>query len=206
MKVTQIEELSKARSKVYIDNEFAFVLYKGELRIYNIKENEEISNNAYNEIIKNVLPKRAKIRAMNLLTKRDYPTAKLRQKLKEGLYPDDVIEEALEYVASYNYTDDHRYALDYINYHENDKSRKRINQDLITKGISREIIDRAWISFEENGGHKNEEQMVRRILEKKNYFSNSLEYKEKQKIMASLLRKGFEMDTIKRVMLDIELF
>lgn len=37
MLVTQVTELSKSRSKVYIDQEFAFVLYKGELRLYHIK-------------------------------------------------------------------------------------------------------------------------------------------------------------------------
>ena len=42
MLVTQVTELSKSRSKVYIDQEFAFVLYKGELRLYHIKEGEEL--------------------------------------------------------------------------------------------------------------------------------------------------------------------
>ena len=44
MLVTQVTELSKSRSKVYIDQEFAFVLYKGELRLYHIKESDRTSN------------------------------------------------------------------------------------------------------------------------------------------------------------------
>ena len=43
MTVTRIEELSKSRSKVYIDEQFAFVLYKGELRLYHLREGEEIA-------------------------------------------------------------------------------------------------------------------------------------------------------------------
>ena len=42
MIVTQIEQLSKNRCKVYIDQEFAFVLYKGELFQYGISLNKEI--------------------------------------------------------------------------------------------------------------------------------------------------------------------
>ena len=46
MKITGIEEVSKSRSKIDIDNEFAFVLYKGELRLYQIVLGEEISEKA----------------------------------------------------------------------------------------------------------------------------------------------------------------
>ena len=67
MLVTQVTELSKSRSKVYIDQEFAFVLYKGELRLYHIKESEELRPEDYRTIMQEVLPKRAKLRAMNLL-------------------------------------------------------------------------------------------------------------------------------------------
>lgn len=44
MKVTGVEELSKSRSKVFIDGEPAFVLYRGELRTYGIKEGAELEH------------------------------------------------------------------------------------------------------------------------------------------------------------------
>ena len=87
MRVTQIAELSKSRSKVYIEQEFAFVLYKGELRLYHVREGEEISEADYRTIMEEVLPKRAKLRAMNLLKDREYTTARLRRKLEQGFYP-----------------------------------------------------------------------------------------------------------------------
>ena len=59
MKVTQIVDLSKSRSKVYIEQEFAFVLYKGELRLYKIKEDAEMDEETYRTIMEEVLPKRA---------------------------------------------------------------------------------------------------------------------------------------------------
>ncbi|MGN1146672.1 MAG: regulatory protein RecX, partial [Acetatifactor sp.] len=64
MIVTQIVEMSKTRSKIYIDQEFAFVLYKGELRLYHICEGQEIAWEDYRTIMEEVLPKRAKLRAM----------------------------------------------------------------------------------------------------------------------------------------------
>lgn len=200
MRVTQIMELSKSRSKVYIDQEFAFVLYKGEFRLYHIREGEEIAEEDYRQIMEEVLPKRAKLRAMNLLKSREYTTAQLRSKLQQGFYPETVIEQALEYVASFHYTDDLRYALDYITYHENSRSRRRIEQDLQTKGISRETIEKAWAQWQEQGGTQDEQAMIRSLLAKKHYDPEQTDYKEQQKLYAFLMRKGFSADQVRKAM------
>lgn len=206
MKVTGIEELSKSRSKVYIDEEFAFVLYKGELRLYHLREGEEISEQDYHTILEEVLPKRAKLRAMNLLKSREYTTAQLRTKLKSGYYPDSVIEQALDYVASYHYTDDLRYAVSYITYYENMRSRRRIEQDLAAKGIGKELITEAWREWEEQGGIQDEQSMIAKLLEKRHYDPENADYKERQKQMGFLMRKGFSQDAIRRALRDNEGF
>ena len=55
MIITNIEAVTKAKSRVYIDEQLAFVLYKGELYRYKIKKEEEISDETYREIIDEVL-------------------------------------------------------------------------------------------------------------------------------------------------------
>ena len=50
MIVSDICALDKKRSKVFIDGEFAFVLYNGELRDFDIKVGNELSEDKYNEI------------------------------------------------------------------------------------------------------------------------------------------------------------
>lgn len=200
MQITQITELSKTRSKVYIDQEFAFVLYKGELRLYHICEGAELSEQDYRQIMQEVLPKRAKLRALNLLKSREYTEAQLRIKLEQGLYPGKVINEALEYVASFHYIDDLRYAVSYITYHEESKSRRRIEQDLQRKGIPREVMERAWQSWEENGGQKDDLQIIQKLLEKKHFDPETADYKEQQRIAAYLMRKGFSGEQIRKAM------
>uniref|UniRef100_UPI00405616B7 regulatory protein RecX n=1 Tax=Acetatifactor sp. TaxID=1872090 RepID=UPI00405616B7 len=200
MKVTQIVELSKSRSKVYIEQEFAFVLYKGELRLYHIREGEELDKEDYRIIMDEVLPKRAKLRAMNLLKSREYTTAQLRNKLAQGLYPESVIQQALDYVASFHYTDDLRYAVSFITYNENTKSRRRIEQDLLNKGIGKETIASAWVEWGAQGGTLDEQIMISKLLEKKNYNPEQTDYKEQQKLFAFLMRKGFQPEQIRKVM------
>lgn len=200
MQITQITELSKSRSKVYIDQEFAFVLYKGELRMYHIREGEELSDTDYHQVMKVVLPKRAKLRAMNLLKSRTYTTMQLRNKLEQGFYPEEVIEEALAYVADFHYIDDLQYAVDYITYHEAGKSRKRMEQDLQRKGVSKEVIEKAFQTWEADGGLQDEQEMIRKLLEKKHYYSDTADYKEKQRMYAYLMSKGFSGEEIRKAL------
>ena len=204
MVVTGIIELDKKRSKIYIDEEFAFVLYKGELRDYGVRVAAELLPENYSEIMEIVLPKRCKLRAMNLLQKKDYTEKQLRDKLAEGLYPQEIIDETIKYVKSYKYLDDERYARDYITYHMSTRSKNRIIQDLTGKGISKDylmpIIEELYA--EEDG--EAELEQIRKLLVKKHYDSENTDFKEKQKIMAFLMRKGYELSDIKRAMEDME--
>lgn len=199
MQVTKIEELSKSRCKVYLDQELAFILYKGELRSFQVKEGQLLGEEAYRTIMEEVLPKRAKLRCMNLLMSREYTVQQLKDKLHQGFYPEEIIEEAVEYVASFHYIDDLRYAEDYITAYEDKRSRKRIEQDLLGKGISREILEQAWQQWEEKGGKINEETMIRKLLEKKHFDGETADWKEKQKMYAYLMRKGFSASEIGKV-------
>ena len=201
MKITGIEELTKSRYRIYIDEEFAFVLYKGELRLYKIAVDEELGEADYREIMKVLLPKRAKLRAMNLLTAKEYTVKQLRDKLKEGGYPEPIIEEALDYVASYHYTDDLRYAVGYITDHESTRSRRRIEQDLIGKGIDSATLERAWLQWEEQGGEQDETAMIQALLEKKHYDPETADDKEKQRMYGFLMRKGFSGEAVRKAVL-----
>lgn len=118
MTVTEIKEITKSRVKVAIDGEPAFIVYKGELRAYGIKEGQEIKEEDYQTILTQVLPKRAKIRALNLLKSRAYTSFQLEEKLTMGGYPREIILEALSYVESFGYINDSQYAADFIEYNK----------------------------------------------------------------------------------------
>ena len=200
MTVTDVVELDKKRCRIFLDGEFAFVLYKGELKDYKIKEGQELSEDYYMEIMETVLPKRARLRAMNLLQKKDYTKKQLTDKLSEGMYPSDIIDEAIAYVESYKYLDDERFARDYITYHMSLRSRNRIIQDLASKGISKDVIMTAVDEIYEEEDSDAELEQIRKLLIKKHYDPDNTEFKDKQKIMAFLSRRGFNMSDIKKAM------
>ncbi|MCR4616922.1 MAG: recombination regulator RecX [Lachnospiraceae bacterium] len=201
MLVTQILPLDKKRSRIWLDEEFAFVLYKGELRRFNIKEGEELGSESYNEIMNEVLPKRAKLRAMNLLKSHTYTFKQLRDKLSEGLYPAEITELAIEYVASYGYLDDERLAEEYIRIHLSDKSKMRIKQDLLRKGVPADVITKAFENCDDEGFVPDEISQIKKLLEKRKFDPNqNKDPKEKAKQFSYLVSKGYKTDTIRKVL------
>ena len=201
MLVTKIEEKDKKRSRVFVDGEFAFVLYKGELRLYKIKENQPMEEKDYTAIVKEVLPKRAKLRCMNLLKSRAYTEKQLCEKLRQGEYSEEIIEEAVAYVKSFGYINDRQYAEDFISYNLERKSRRRMEQDLLAKGVDSGIVREIFERLREDNEEMDEYAMAKELLRKKNYDPEIATNKEKQKMSAFLYRKGFNMDTIRRALL-----
>lgn len=201
MVVTLLSEVSASRVKVYIDEHPAFILYKGELRKYGLREGEPIAERVYEELVCEVLPKRAMQRCLNLIKSRDYTREQLKFKLKQGGYPEQVIEEALDYAASGRYIDDLRYAESFIVCSHEHKSRRRIENDLLQKGVSAETIAAAWRQWEDEGNVQDEEEQIKALLTKKHFDAETADRKELQKMYAFLARKGFDGDKIRRLLL-----
>lgn len=207
MMITEVAAVTKSRYRVVLDGNITFVLYKGELRRFHIVQGEELGEDARQSIFHEVLPKRAKLRCMNLLKAKDYTRKQLEDKLKQGGYPPEIIEEALVYVESYGYINDENYTRSFIEYNMRAKSRKRIENDLLQKGIGRELIRKTFDELKEDGLEIDEAAMIRRLLLKKNFRLQESTYAERQKMCAFLYRKGFHTDAIsKALLLDITSF
>ena len=201
MFVTQVSETSRSRYRVYLDGQFAFVLYKSELCQFHIKEHQELSAESYQHIMTTILPRRAKLRSMNLLQSRDYTRKQLEDKLRQGEYPQECVAEAIAYVESYGYIDDGRYARDFIEYNLQSKSRARMETDLMRKGISKDVIQKAFSELEDLGVEQDEMEIICALLRKKKYCANTATKQEQQKMYGFLYRKGFRADIISRALL-----
>ena len=201
MTVTDITPITKSRYRSVLDEELTFVLYKGEMNRLHIRRGEEIMEDTYLRIFHEILPKRAKLRCMNLLQSKDYTHRQLEDKLKQGDYPKEIIDEAIAYVESYGYVDDEKYVRNFIEYNSDKKSRIRIENDLMRKGIRRELIGKIFDELQESGMEIDEITMIQNLLIKKNYNSQSATDEERRKMYAFLSRKGFRSDVIGRALL-----
>lgn len=205
MLIKSVEAVTKDRSRVVLDSGEDFVLYKGEIRLLQIKEGVELPQSVYSQIMGTILPRRAKLRMMNLLKQRDYTSYQLRSKLMDAGYPESVVDIAYEYVKSYGYVDDRRYASEFTREQMEHRSRKEIFQKLVQKGIDRNLIEDVHKElYGENPDDTyastfDEKSLVLKTLKKKG-FTGKETYEEKQKILAYFYRRGFNMDDVYHAM------
>ena len=186
MTVTKIEPLSKTRYKVYLDGQFAFTLYKGELSRYHIAEESVIEDDIYDSL-QQIITKRAKLRAMHLLSDMGRTESQLRTKLKQG-----------GYVKSFGYINDVEYARSFIDSRKERKSKKELYAALVQKGVSSEIVEQV---FEEaDYGEEDSRQAIEALMRKRNYNPETADAKEKQKMMGYLMRKGFSYQDVRNVL------
>ena len=200
MLVTGIRKLDGQKSLVWIDEEPAFALYHGEIRKFGLEEGEELTESRYREILV-LLLKRGRERTAWILGKSDRSCEEIRKKLKEGHYPSEVADRIVSEFTGAGYLDDRRYARNYIKYHAATKSRDRICYILAGKGICRETIQEVL----ESGGQEKDEflekqnRMIEREFIRKKYNFEEEDRLVFQKIVASLLRKGFHYGEIMEV-------
>lgn len=193
MIVTKLEKVDSKKTKVFLDEEYAFTLYPQDLRIYKLKEEMEVSEELYHQIMTETVIRRAKQKAMALLKRSDRTEKELRIKLKQSEYPEAAIEEAISYVMKYGYVDDERYLENYVFYKKGQKSIRVMELELQQRGLSKEQI-REQMEKEE----VNDEEAIRKAIRKKIGTKAELSYEETQKVAAYLYRKGFREEDIRK--------
>jgi regulatory protein len=131
----------------------------------------------------------------------DRTEAQLREKLLEAEFTPENVELAIAYVKSFGYIDDERYVRNYIISRQEQKSRRQITQELqFRKGVQSELICKVYEELEP----ADEKKMIRRQLEKKHYDPLEADDRQRQKMLASLARKGFRTSDILSVMRELE--
>ena len=199
MIITEILPYGKIKSRVLTDGDLVFCVYKGELKKYGLEEGAELSERMAENVLLPLLTKRARERIVRLLKDRDYPEAELRRKLELSWYPEQCIAEALQWARDRHYTDDRRFAENYIRWNGEGKSRRRLMYDLAQKGISRELAEELLEEMPPD-----EEAQIRKELKKQDYHPENADPKERQRIAAKLSRRGYSWTQIENAMRHAE--
>ncbi len=198
MRIERVESLNKRKSKVFTDEDFAFLLYNGELEKYGVYENSVIDSDMVNEIFK-LLRSRARERALNLLKVQDRTEGEMCRRLSGDGYPDSVIEDTIKFLREYRFVDDVRYTSNYLQIHGKRKSEAELKLYLQRKGISKDIIKEQIEEAEHDSG-----EAIRALLEKKHYKPGEMLPDQEKKIISYLLRRGFSWEDIRHEMKKTE--
>lgn len=198
-RVVSVVLLNKKKFKVLLEgtSNVTIALYPSELRRYNIKEGNFLSKEQYKSI-EDILYKRGKERALYYLKNSDKTSYQMRTKLREGFYPEDIIDKVIEFLSKYGYVDDLQYAIRFISYNINKKSYIKIKEKLRTKGIERGIIDEAFENIDEfsvdGSNEASQIELIRKLIVKK--LKPGMDVQTENKLVMSVVRKGFMFDDV----------
>ena len=198
MIVKAVVPVDKRKCKVFLEGDFAFVLYKSEAARFHIEEGNDLPAKTYEMIEEEILLKRARDRALYLLQSQGRTQAEMIKKLKDDGYSQSVTERVLSFLQEYHFIDDNAYTENYIHVNKGTKSKRQITYELQQKGVDRDQIRQM---LEENP--VDEEETVRALLKKKTGGRIPEDKKEIQKLAAFLGRKGFSFEVISRVLRDV---
>jgi len=197
MIITKLQADKSKKVKVFIDGEYAFFISRKELDELLLEEGQEIDENQYDVILEEIIYPKAKEKALSILDISDKTENELRFKLLQAGYPDSIVTDVLDYLKSYGYINDERYARAYINSNRQTKSKLAIRTVLAQKGIDRDIVDRVMEEeYQPEDGSDYELEAIKRVIAKKTASLKELDENQRQKLIASLYRKGFTLDKI----------
>lgn len=185
--ISEIAQYDNKRNKVTLDEGgLTFLLYKGECRKLGLtgKEGSELSEKEYAEIM-DMLLLRAKKRALFYLKNEDKTEYKIKAKLRQGYYPEEIIEKVIEYLREHKYSDDERYAESFVEEKRGKNSKREIEEKLYQKGVAHEMIRNALECLSDDDEMTAAKLAIRKTSSKDPYVF--------------LIRKGFSMDIINRL-------
>jgi len=202
LKITSIEpQRRKNRVNIYVDDLFSIGIEE-ELRYrYKLEVGMEVSDEFIKDVLKAEEQNKVTNHALNLLSYRQRSEKEIFTSLKRKGYEENHIEKAIEYCKDNNYINDKEFAIAFINdkINLNKLGSYRIRQELLNKGVSREIISKVLII-------KPDEQyeMALELGKKRlNYYRNDDKNSIYRKLSGYLQRKGYSFDIVSKVMREL---
>ncbi|MBO4346871.1 MAG: regulatory protein RecX [Lachnospiraceae bacterium] len=199
MFIDEIKDINSQKVKIFSDNGIAFVLYKGDLSKYGIKTGE-VDDSVIDEILTELLPKRALARALKIITGRDMTEKMLFDKLSDDGYSDEVCEGVIEKLKAERLIDDERFIRGYIESKSLKKSKRDIIAALYEKGIDSDKASSVYDELYSEGELTSEIDLIKALFNKRRFDPENADYEECRKEIQYLLRKGFSFDSIRSAM------
>lgn len=193
--ITKIEtQKNKSRVNIFVDDSFFCGLNKETAVIFGLKENKDIDEEKLKVAIFESEVKSAFEKSLDYLGRRMYTKKELIERLTQKGYTKEVSEKVIKKLEEYRYIDDKLFAKQF--FQSNSHLSKRVLQGkLMQKGVANDIISEI---IDERTG---ESEFDLCLLQARKYLKSKKinDIKDIQKMQASLARKGFDFDTIKKV-------
>ncbi|MCA9342742.1 RecX family transcriptional regulator [Candidatus Saccharibacteria bacterium] len=198
MKISDIKQQVKRQDRysIYIDGKYSFSLSENELMHRGLKIDQEFNKESFEEIKQTAVEDKAYMQAVELIARRKRSQWEMQQYLKRKGYSNNTTAKILNKLSINKLLDDKDFARAWV---ENRRllkhtSKRKLWQELKQKRVADSLITEVLDSDETD-----EQKVLAEIIEKK---ITQTRYKNKEKLMAYLVRQGFSYSDVKDVLAD----
>lgn len=186
MKITEARQKNDRYLYVYIEGEYALAAHTEAFAAMGLKDGMDITPQQLEELKSRTDMIKARERAYNLLSYRDYSKQELIDKLSHKVER-DAAEAAAERIEQLGYVNDGEYAGKLVRSLSREKmlSARSIRQELLRRGISAELAEEALEKLEEDDVSR-----VLRLIHRK-YERKLCDDAGVRRTYAALLRRGY---------------
>ena len=188
-KITDIKPQikSKGRVSVYIDDKFYCGLEKLTAALHRLKIGDEVDEDKLKEAVYDSECAAAFEKSAKYLGLRPRTENEIKTYLSGKGYSYDVINATVSKLCDYGYINDAEYCRVYVREYCIKQGARKIEADLRALGVEQRFIDEAISEMED------QTENVTRLAEK--YLRSHAP--DKRKLITFLLSKGFDYDTVK---------
>ncbi len=198
MRITDIKQQVKRKSRysIYVDDKYSFSLSETELMKSGIRIGRDYNTQELEELQQTAVLDKAFMRSLDYLARRPRSEWEVRDYLKRKEYDSPTVDNILNKLSEYDYIDDAKFAQSWITNRRLLKptSLRRLRQELMQKHVNKEVIEAALAEDEGD-----ETSALKEVIEKKRSQSR---YQDPQKLIAYLLRQGYNYGDIKVALHD----
>ncbi len=187
---------------MFIDDSFAFGMSDFDVLRLHLKVGKTLTETDVASIRQDILLADSRQYALHLLDRHSYTEAAMCRKLRERGTDEETILNVISFLKGYHYIDDEDYARRYIKaaLHAGKSGLKKIQYDLVGKGIDKNIVESVIAELSEEDFDENEAIMP--ILQKK--LKGDFSFQNKMKAKRYLLSRGFSVESIDRALRKTE--
>jgi regulatory protein len=200
VKITDIKQQvkSQGRYSIFIDGKFSFGLSESGLMVSGIRIGRELSSTELAELKSTARFDKAYNQALNLIARRPRSEWEIREYLKRKEYDQEVVDVIIGRLYESKWLNDTEFARKWV---ENRRllkatSMRRLTQELKSKRVSDDVI--SLVLAEDD---TDEVLILRELIARK---QKQTRYQDTQKLMAYLVRQGFNYGDVKTAMASEE--
>lgn len=193
----KIQSRDQNKVNVFLDGTYFCALSLETVLKHSLKPNTIIDEKVLEQIQLESEKNFAYEKALKLVSTR-YKTAKeVKEYLAQKGYVSATIYYCLKKLGEYDFINDEKYAESFVSHHLSKDGVVKIKQQLLSKGVSEEIIDKTLASVD------SQEEQIKHFKEK--YMKNKQDTKENYiKLYRYLIGKGFKSEEILKVLKEVE--